>query len=52
MKKTEVELRGIKRLRITTDFFRNVKEGFSNLIFWIACGLWNFHLGVMKGLVT
>lgn len=36
---------GIKRLRITTDVFRNKKDKFNDVAIMIACGLWNYHLG-------
>jgi len=35
---------GAKRLKITWDIFRNTKEGFADLVFWLACGIWNFYL--------
>lgn len=44
----ENAIAGAKRYRITTDVLRNIKSGFSNLVFWIACGLWNLHLGFKK----
>lgn len=35
---------GIKRLRITTDVFRNKLKDFDDLAMLIASGLWNYHL--------
>jgi hypothetical protein len=35
---------GIKRLRITTDKFRNKKDTFNDKAMLISCGLWNYHL--------
>ncbi len=35
---------GVKRLKITWDIFRNTTPDFGDKIFWIACGIWNFHL--------
>lgn len=35
---------GVKRLKITCDIFRNRKENFVDKVFFLACGLWNFHL--------
>lgn len=46
----ENAIAGVKRFRITTDVLRNIKAGFSELTFWIACGLWNLHLGFHKGI--
>lgn len=40
----ENALAGVKRLRITTDTFRNRKENFDDQTMLIACGLWNYHL--------
>lgn len=40
----EHALAGIKRLRITTDTFRNRKKDFDDQTMLIACGLWNYHL--------
>ena len=42
--KIENAFAGVKRLKITWDIFRNIKEGFSDKVFWIACGIWNLHL--------
>ena len=35
---------GVKRLKVTWDIFRNIKYGFSNKVFRVACAVWNFHL--------
>ena len=35
---------GIKRLRIVSDVYRNIKENFDDKVMLVACGLWNFHL--------
>jgi len=35
---------GIKRLRITTDKFRNKTDSFNDKAMLISCGLWNYHL--------
>ena len=35
---------GIKRMRITTDKFRNKKDTFYDKAMLILCGLWNYHL--------
>ena len=40
----ENALAGVKRLRITTDVFRNKKEEFNDQAMTISCGLWNYHL--------
>jgi len=42
----ENALAGVKRLRITTDVFRNKKKGFADQVMFIACGLWNYHLAM------
>ena len=42
--KAEHAIGGIKRLRITTDVFRNKKDKFNDAVMMIACGLWNYHL--------
>ena len=34
---------GIKRLHIVKDVFRNTKEGFDDLVIFLACGLHNFR---------
>lgn len=35
---------GVKRLRITTDVFRNKVKGSDDRAMLISCGLWNYHL--------
>lgn len=40
----ENALAGVKRLRITTDTFRNRKKNFNDQAMLISCGLWNYHL--------
>lgn len=35
---------GIKRMRITTDVFRNRLKDFDDLAMLVASGLWNYHL--------
>lgn len=35
---------GIKRLRITTDVFRNKRKDYDDTAMLLACGLWNYHL--------
>lgn len=35
---------GVKRLRITTDVFRNKAKDFDDKVMLISCGLWNYHL--------
>jgi hypothetical protein len=47
----ENAIAGVKRFRITTDVFRNTKFGFSELVFWISCGLWNLHLGFKNSIL-
>lgn len=42
--KIENAFAGVKRLKITWDIFRNITENFGDKVFWIACGIWNFHL--------
>lgn len=42
----ENALAGVKRLRITTDVFRNRKKGFDDQAILISCGLWNYHLSM------
>lgn len=42
----ENALAGVKRLRITTDVFRNRKEGFDDQAMFVSCGLWNYHLSM------
>ena len=42
----ENALAGVKRMRITTDVFRNKKKGFDDQVMLISCGLWNYHLAM------
>lgn len=35
---------GMKRLRITTDVFRNKRQDFDDTVMLISSGLWNYHL--------
>lgn len=42
----ENALAGVKRLRISTDVFRNRKEGFDDQAMLVSCGLWNYHLSM------
>jgi hypothetical protein len=42
--RVEHAIGGIKRMRITTDKFRNKKETFNDKPMLISCGLWNYHL--------
>lgn len=35
---------GIKRLRVVKDIFRNLMDGFSDLVMEIACGLHNLRI--------
>lgn len=35
---------GLKRLRITTDVFRNKRQDFDDTVMLISSGLWNYHL--------
>jgi hypothetical protein len=46
--KVEHAIAGIKRSRIVKDVLRNTKEGFSDLIMVIACGLHNFRVQSRK----
>lgn len=42
----ENALAGAKRLRITTDVFRNKRKGFDDQAMLVSCGLWNYHLAM------
>ena len=42
--KVEHAISGIKRSRIVKDILRNTKDGFSDLVMVIACGLHNFRV--------
>ena len=46
--KVEHAISGIKRSRIVKDIFRNTKDGFSDLVMVIACGLHNFRVDHRK----
>jgi len=46
--KVEHAISGIKRSRIVRDIFRNIKDGFSDLVMVIACGLHNFRVDHRK----
>ena len=48
--KIENAFAGVKRLKITWDIFRNIKEGFSDKVFWIACGR-NFQSSSLRKIV-
>lgn len=40
----ENAIAGIKRLRVVSVVYRNIKEGFEDKVMLVACGLWNYHL--------
>jgi len=42
----ENAIAGIKRFRITSDVFRNVKAGFTSIVIQIACALWNLKIRI------
>lgn len=42
--KVEHAISGIKRSRTVKDILRNIKDGFSDLVMGIACGLHNFRV--------
>jgi len=44
----ENALAGVKRMRITTDIFRNRKKNFDDTAMLVSCGLWNYHLAESK----
>ena len=46
--KVEHAISGIKRSQIVKDIFRNTKDGFSDLVMVIACGLHNFRVDHRK----
>jgi hypothetical protein len=46
--KVEHAIAGIKRSRTVKDIFRNTKDGFSDLVMVIACGLHNFRVDHRK----
>jgi hypothetical protein len=35
---------GVKRLRIVSDIYRNIKADFEDKIMLVACGIWNYYL--------
>lgn len=35
---------GVKRFRIVSDIYRNLRKGFEDQVVELACGLWNYHL--------
>jgi hypothetical protein len=35
---------GVKRLRIVSDVYRNIKQGFEDKVMLNACGIWNYYL--------
>ena len=39
---------GIKRLHIVKSVFRNTKDGYDDLVMWLACGLYNFRVMFYK----
>jgi hypothetical protein len=41
---SEHAIGGAKRLKITTDSFRNKSDKFNDTVMCLACGLWNYHL--------
>jgi hypothetical protein len=43
--KVEHSIGGVKVFRIVQDIFRNIKEGFVDLVMETACGLFNLRLG-------
>jgi hypothetical protein len=46
--KVEHAISGIKRCRTVKDIFRNTKDGFSDLVMVLACGLHNFRVDHRK----
>ena len=46
--RVEHALAGVKRSRIVKDVLRNTKEGFSDLVMTVACGLHNLRVQVRK----
>lgn len=44
----EHALAGVKRARVVKDVLRNTKEGFSDLVMVIACGLHNLRIHIRK----
>jgi len=35
---------GVKRFRIVSDVYRNLRKGFEDEVMDVACGLWNYHV--------
>jgi len=46
--KVEHAISGIKRSRTVKDILRSIKDGFSDLVMVIACGLHNFRVDHRK----
>jgi uncharacterized protein (DUF302 family) len=46
--RVEHALSGVKRVRAVKDVLRNTKDGFSDLIILIACGLHNLRVQFRK----
>ena len=46
--KVEHAISGIKRSRTVKDILRNTKDGFSDLVMALACGLHNFRVDHRK----
>jgi hypothetical protein len=46
--RVEHALSGVKRVRAVKDVLRNTKDGFSDLIIQIACGLHNLRVQFRK----
>ena len=46
--KVEHAISGIKRSRTVKDIFRNTKDGLSDLVMVLACGLHNFRVDHRK----
>ena len=44
----EHAIAGVKRCRIVKDTFRNLKDGFSDLVMAVACALHNFRIACRK----
>jgi hypothetical protein len=40
----EHAISGVKRCRIVSDSFRNIREGWDDVCMEAACGIWNFYL--------
>ena len=50
----EVEhvIAGVKRCRIVKDTFRNLKDGFSDLVMEVACSLHNLHVAYRRPVLS